>query len=99
MMSRNKEAVQQIDEAILLMASVCSKPSETTIRIGGEEKLVSEVRERFLRLTIDHIIYAVNSFNKRCEENMEPIQNVRAYMLTTLYRTPESLASSHQAGL
>ena len=99
MMSRNKEAVQQIDEAILLMASVCSKPSETTIRIGGEEKLVSEVRERFLKLTTDHIIYAVNSFNRRCNDATDPIQNVRAYMLTTLYRTPESLASSHQAGL
>lgn len=97
LLSKSASALElrRIDEAILLIASVCSQPPGSYVRIGRERKDIEEVRNRLLNLTIDHIVYALNSFQKRCSTDAAPIQNVRAYMLTTLYRTPETFESSN----
>ncbi len=66
---------------------------------GGSEKINNviyppeAVRERLLSLESDHIEYVWECMR----ENSKPLKNVRAYLLTALYRAPETMISWYDA--
>lgn len=74
------------DEIVELMAEVllCTKPF---IRIAGEDKSASVVKNRFWKINQFHVEYVL----ERMAANTSQITNIRNYLLTALYRSPESL--------
>ena len=68
---------------------ICDVVSQTdgTIRIGGQDKPVEVVRSVFLKLTYEHVLYVMDSLEKTATD----IKNIRAYMITALYRAPQTM--------
>ncbi len=75
----------------LLTETVCT--SRGTIRIGGEDMPSEVVKSRLLKLNSFHIDYVF----ERLEVNTTKIQNIRAYLLTALYRAPTTMDSYYSA--
>lgn len=71
-----------LDEIIeLIVEVVCS--NKKTIKINGEEIPKEIVKNRFLKLNENHIIYVFESM----ERNTTKIINIRSYLLTALYNS------------
>lgn len=60
-----------------------------TLRIGKEDVPRAEVVERLRELDCFHIEYIFDCL----EESRPNIRNIRAYLLTALYRAPETMES------
>ena len=58
-----------------------------SIRIGGENKPLEEVIQRFKQLTDKHIAYVLECLNK----NADKPRNIRAYLLTSLFNAPSTM--------
>jgi len=87
--TRYPEAVRgRMEELVLLMVSACEGEGRT-VRIGGVALNKKKVRERFLSLTADHLLYVIECVDRKRGE----IRNVRAYYLTALYHAPETMES------
>ncbi len=69
----------------LIVEAVSSK--RKTIRIGGENKPVEDVRDRMLTLTKEHILYVLECM----KANTTSIKNIRAYLLTALFNAPVTI--------
>ncbi|MBE6910010.1 MAG: helix-turn-helix domain-containing protein [Ruminococcaceae bacterium] len=78
----------RMEELILLMVSACEGEGKT-VRIGGASLNKRRVRERFLSLTADHLLYVIECVDRKRGE----IRNVRAYYLAALYHAPETMES------
>jgi len=63
------------------------------VKINNTTYPPEAVRERFLSLRSDHIEYVRESLDK----NRVPVRNMRAYMLTVLYRAPETMLNWYEA--
>ena len=75
-----------LDEIVSLITDTyCS--NESYVRIGKREIPIATVRQRLLMLTAEHIEYVINSL----ERNTTEIKNMRAYMLTSLYNSIDTL--------
>ena len=75
-----------LDEIVSLITDTyCS--NESFVRIGKREITIQTVRQRLLMLTAEHIEYVINSL----ERNTTEIKNMRAYMLTSLYNSIDTL--------
>ena len=75
-----------LDEIVSLITDTyCS--NESYVRIGKREITIQTVRQRLLMLTAEHIEYVINSL----ERNTTEIKNMRAYMLTSLYNSIDTL--------
>ena len=79
-------------ELYQLMVDSCRTKSPT-IRIGGEYYPAEKVRERFLELTSFHLEYVIDAMKR----TKTKIRNIRSYLLTALYRSPETITSYYQA--
>jgi hypothetical protein len=79
-------------ELYQLMVDSCRTKSPT-IRIGGEYYPAEKVRERFLELTSFHLEYVIDSMKR----TKTKIRNIRSYLLTALYRSPDTITSYYQA--
>lgn len=62
--------------------------SKKTIRIAGEDLPAMPVIGKLMKLTRDEILYSIRKY----AENLSPVKNPRAYMLTILYRAKEQYA-------
>jgi len=62
------------------------------VRIGDATYPYSFVRERFLSLNDQHIYYAQD----RVEKEAKKIHNMKAYMTTTLFHAPETMAEYYR---
>lgn len=62
--------------------------SKKTIRIAGEDLPAMPVIGKLMKLTSDEILYSIRMY----AENLSPVKNPRAYMLTILYRAKEQYA-------
>ena len=69
----------------LITDTYCS--NESYVRIGKREIPIATVRQRLSMLTAEHIEYVINSL----ERNTTEIKNMRAYMLTSLYNSIDTL--------
>lgn len=84
--------LDQYLELYRLMIDAC-RTTKPTIRIGGQECPVEKVRERFLELNSSHLLYVIDAMKKNTTE----IRNIRSYLLTALYRSPETKTNFYQA--
>ena len=76
----------------LIVHVVCSTAS--TIRIGGEVLPVETVERRFMQLDSSHILYVIDAM-----KNTTKINNIRAYLLTTLYNAPVTIGPYYSAAV
>lgn len=86
LISRNEADKKQINSIINILADVMSSRSQS-IRIGGENKPLEEVIQRFKQLTDKHIAYVLECLNK----NADKPRNIRAYLLTSLFNAPSTM--------
>lgn len=86
LISRNEADKKQINSIINILADVMSSRSQS-IRIGGENKPLEEVIQRFKQLTDKHIAYVLECLNK----NADKPRNIRAYLLTSLFNAPSTI--------
>lgn len=61
--------------------------NESYVRIGKRDISIAIVRKRLLMLTAEHIEYVISSLKRNTTE----IKNMRAYMLTSLYNSIDTL--------
>ncbi len=88
----NPYETETIDGIVDLMVDVlCSK--KQTIRISGEEKPISVVKSRFMKLNYSHIEYVM----KCLHDNTTKVKNIKQYLLATLYNAPSTISSYYQA--
>ena len=77
-----------LDEIIELMVDViCSK--NTYIRINKQEYPHEVVKSRFLKIDSSHIEYIYFAL----KENHSDVRNIRAFLITTIYRSFETRLS------
>lgn len=85
---------EDVDEVVELIADVlCS--TRPTLRIGGEDLPISQVRERFERLDREHLEYVFDCLR----HNTTEVRNIRAYLLTTLYNAPVTISNYYKAAV
>lgn len=77
----------------LIVDVVCS--SAATIRIGGEVLPAETVKRRFMQLDSSHIEYVIDSL----KQTTTKINNIRAYLLTTLYNAPVTMGPYYSAAV
>jgi hypothetical protein len=75
-----------LDEIVSLLADTVTSTAET-IRINQINIPKEKVRWRLKQLTAEHIEYVISSL----EKNTTEIKNMRAYLLTALYNSIDTL--------
>lgn len=75
----------------LLTETVCS--NRKSVRIGGEDMPAEVVRSRLLKLDYTHVEYVFECM----DANTNKINNIRAYLLTSLYRAPTTIEPYYRA--
>lgn len=63
-----------------------------TVRISGECKSIEVVKAQFMKLTKEHILYALFCLGKQSTK----IKNIKSYMLTVLYNAPMTIHLFYQ---
>ena len=81
-----------LDCMVRLVADV-ERAATQTLRIGKEDVPRKKVHERFLELNRFHIEYIFDCL----EESRPNVRNIRGYLLTALYRAPETMDSYYAA--
>ena len=84
--------VEQIDGYVELMVEACSSTRDF-IRISKEDVPTGVVKDRFLKLTREHIEYVMDCVSK----NTTQIGNIKAYLLAALYNAPLTIAQYYSA--
>ena len=87
----NREDVDEITE--LIVDVLCT--TRPTLRIGGEELPIAQVRDRFYKLDSGHLEYVFDCLRN----NTTQIRNIRAYLLTALYNAPTTINNYYQAAV
>ena len=87
----NREDVDEIAE--LIVDVLCT--TRSTLRIGGEELPIAQVKDRFYKLDSAHLEYVFDCLRK----NTTQIRNIRAYLLTALYNAPTTINNYYQAAV
>ena len=88
LMQRHESYVPEILE--ILVDTVCSKAQY--FRINGSKVPAERVKERLLSLNFMDIEYVLDAML----DNTSKIQNVRAYLLATLYNAPKTINTYYQ---
>ena len=84
---------EEVDELVELMVEVMVMPDNSTVRIGGVDKPVVIVKNRFMKVEHGHIEYVVGCL----EKNTSKVGNIRAYLLTTLYNSTMTIENYYRA--
>ena len=74
----------EVDELVELTVEVLMLPDDRMIWIAGDEKPAILVKDRFQMLNDAHFEYVLDSMKR----NTGKIQNVKNYLLTSLYNAP-----------
>ena len=81
-----------LDEILDIMVdTVCG--TKPMVRINGQDFLAEVVKSRLLKLNSEHIKYVVGCLNF----NTTKVQNIRSYLLTSLYNAPTTISSYYTA--
>ena len=75
---------------LILEIMLCEKKR---IIIGRAEKPIEFVKEQFMKLRYKHIVYVMSCMR----ENTSSIDNIKQYMLATLFNAPSTISSYYQA--
>lgn len=75
-----------LDEIVRLMTDTCCCVSDT-VRINKQFIPIQAVRKRLSMVTAEHIEYVISSL----EKNKSKIKNMRAYLLTALYNSIDTM--------
>jgi len=75
-----------LDELVSIMADTLSSQKEV-IFVDGEHRPAGEVRKRLLSLDSEHLSYVQECLS----ENTTQVKNIKAYLLTCLWRAPETI--------
>lgn len=75
-----------LDEMVRLMTYTYCYASDT-VRINKRQIPIQSVRKRLSMVTAEHIEYVISSL----EKNKNKIKNMRAYLLTTLYNSIDTM--------
>lgn len=84
---------EEVDELVELVVDVMMLPDNATLRIAGIERPVAVVKNRFMRLEQSHIEYVTSCLQK----NTSKIENIKAYLLTTLYNATMTIDNYYRA--
>ena len=84
---------EEVDELVELMVEVMVMPDNSTVRIGGVDKPVAIVKNRFMKVSQGHIEYVIDCL----EKNTSKVGNIRAYLLTTLYNSTMTIENYYRA--
>ena len=87
----SREDVDEIAE--LIVDVLCT--TRPTLRIGGEELPIAQVKDRFYKLDSAHLEYVFDCLRN----NTTQIRNIRAYLLTALYNAPTTINNYYQAAV
>lgn len=74
----------------VILDTVCVK--RKSIKIGGEDYPYELVKSKFLKLNDSHLEYVITSM----QNTSTKIKNIKAYMITTLYNAPNTMAHYYQ---
>ena len=85
---------EMIDGIRELILDVLSSKRETII-IAGDEKPVSTVKSRFMKLNMEHIKYVTDCMRG----NKTKIRSIKQYLLAALYNAPATMESYYQAAV
>lgn len=81
-----------LEELLMVIVDICSSGQEY-VRIGGDIKPASVVREAFKSLTDSHIRYVFECLDETCSK----IRNIRQYLLTALYNSTMTISNYYDA--
>lgn len=82
----------EIDEIFnLIVDTVCI--TAQTIRISGDEKPISVVKSRFMKLDSGHIQFVLSCL----KENTTRVRSIKSYLLATLYNAPLTISNYYQS--
>jgi hypothetical protein len=83
---------EMLDEIVdLMVETVCS--SRQTIHIARDDYPAELVKAKFMRLTDDHIQFALDCL----KENTTKIRSIKQYLLTVLFNAPSTIGSYYTA--
>ena len=88
LIQRDPEIIPEILE--IMIETACSKVK--SFSINGAQIPAERVRERLMKLNSMHIEHALDALN----QNTSKIQNIRAYLLATIYNAPKTINSYYQ---
>lgn len=88
LIQRDPEIIPEILE--IMIETACSKVK--SFSINGAQIPAERVRERLMKLNSMHIEYVLDALN----QNTSKIQNIRAYLLATLYNAPKTINTYYQ---
>ena len=88
-----KHLGEEVDELVELVVDVMMMPDNSTLRIAGAERPVAVVKDRFMKLEQAHIEYVIRCLQK----NASKIENIKAYLLTTLYNATMTIENYYRA--
>lgn len=83
---------EQIDEIVEIMTEAVTTSKEYLF-VGQERLPTAVVKSVLLKLGIEHIKYVIDSM----KDNPSKIRNIRAYILTCLYKSHSSISSYYTA--
>ena len=86
LVERNQTGKHYLDELVSIMVDALTSQKET-IFVDGEHRPAEAVKKRLLSLDSSHI-----EFVQEClSENTTHVKNIKAYLLTCLWRAPETM--------
>ena len=86
--------IKLIDNLVdIILDVLCSKSK--SLWISKEEKPISMVKSRFMKLTSEHIRYILDCM----DENTQKISNPKQYLLAALYNAPVTMESFYRAAV
>ena len=88
-LQRDPEMIPEILE--IMIETACSKVK--SFSINGAQIPAERVRERLMSLNSMHIEYVLDALN----QNTSKIQNIRAYLLATLYNAPKTINAFYKS--
>ena len=80
-----------IYQIVDLLVDTCATKRKM-LHIAGDDKPAEVVRSRFMKLNADHIRFVL----KCLAENINPIRNMKQYLLASLYNAPTTMQLSYQ---
>ena len=85
-------AAEDVDALVELISEIQSS-TVGTVRLGKEQIPIEIIKERFRQLTQMHVAYVLDSLQTTTTQ----INNIKAYLLTTLYNAPTTMGFFYSA--
>ncbi len=83
--------IERLDEIVAIMTDVVCSTSPT-VKINGNNTPHEVVKSTFLKINDGHIEYVLDAL----EQTTSEIRNIRAYLITTLYNSIQTMGSYYQ---